>query len=141
MLVDDGILLFKYWLAVDQDEQEKRFAERIEDPTKRWKLSPIDVKARDKYRDYGKARVEMFSATHTKKAPWTVVDFNDQKLGRLNLIRHLLDQLPDHAVPDTKIVTLLRHTTLPRSGKAMAPGGSAVCRGPLLSSGSRRAGG
>ena len=103
MLVDDGILLFKYWLAVDQDEQEKRFAERIEDPTKRWKLSPIDVKAREKYRDYGKARDEMFAATHTKKAPWTVVDFNDQKLGRLNLIRHLLDQLPDHAVPDTKI--------------------------------------
>jgi len=103
MLVNDGILLFKYWLAVDQDEQEKRFAERVEDPTKRWKLSPIDVKAREKYRDYGKARDEMLTATHSKKAPWTIIDFNDQKRGRLNLIRHLLDQLPDHAVPDIKI--------------------------------------
>ncbi|GAB2491648.1 polyphosphate kinase 2 [Arenimonas alkanexedens] len=97
-LVDDGILLFKYWLAVDQVEQEERFQERLEDPLKRWKLSPIDLKAREKYLDYGLARDAMFDATNHPWAPWHVVDFNDQKVGRLNLIRHLLDQLPDHHV-------------------------------------------
>jgi polyphosphate kinase len=97
-LVDDGILLFKYWLSVDQDVQEKRFAERVADPLKRWKLSPIDLQARRKYVEYGKARDEMFDATHSKHAPWTVVDFNSQKRGRLNLIRDLLDRLPDQDV-------------------------------------------
>ncbi|MCE5234415.1 MAG: polyphosphate kinase 2 [Mizugakiibacter sp.] len=94
MLVDDGIQLMKYWLAVDQAEQEQRFAERAADPAKRWKLSPIDLAAREKYADYGRARDRMFEATHTDCAPWHVVDFNDQKRGRLNLIRHLLDQVP-----------------------------------------------
>ena len=103
MLVDDGILLFKYWLAVDQEQQEERFAERAKDPLKRWKLSPIDVKAREKYAEYGKARDAMFEATHRPEAPWTVVDFNDQKRGRLTLIRHLLDQLPDHDVPRSRV--------------------------------------
>jgi polyphosphate kinase 2 len=99
-LVDDGILLFKYWLTVDQAEQEKRFAERVEDPLKRWKLSPIDLQARIKYREYGAARDAMLKATHTEAAPWTLVDFNDQRRGRLTLIRHLLDHLPDVAVPE-----------------------------------------
>ena len=99
-LVDDGVLLFKYWLAVDQEEQEKRFAERQIDPLKRWKLSPIDVEAREKYVDYGRARDTMFKATHHRYAPWHVVDFNDQKIGRLNLIRHLLDHLPEQNVPE-----------------------------------------
>lgn len=102
-LVDDGILLFKYWLAVDQKEQEERFAERLADPLKRWKLSPIDVQARQKYAAYGKARDEMFAATHRRHAPWTVVDFNSQKRGRLNLIRDLLDRLPDQKVPDATL--------------------------------------
>ena len=100
MLVDDGILLFKYWLTVDQAQQEERFAERREDPLKRWRLSPIDLVAREKYEDYGRARDRMLEATHTKQAPWTLVDFNDQKLGRLTLIRHLLDHLPDTQVPE-----------------------------------------
>jgi polyphosphate kinase 2 len=103
LLVDDGMLLFKYWLCVDQAEQEERFAERLADPLKRWKLSPIDVEARAKYAEYGKARDAMLEATHTKFAPWTLVDFNDQKRGRLTLIRHLLDRLPDTEVPQTKI--------------------------------------
>jgi polyphosphate kinase len=94
-LVDDGILLFKYWLTCDQDEQEERFAERIADPLKRWKLSPIDQAARQKYDEYTRAREAMLEATHTDWAPWTLVDFNDQKLGRLTLIRHLLNRLPD----------------------------------------------
>ncbi len=99
LLVDDGILLFKYWLTVDQARQEERFAERLEDPMKHWKLSPIDLKAREKYADYGRARDEMLAATHNKRAPWTLVDFNDQRRGRLTLIRHLLDHLPDTQVP------------------------------------------
>nr|WP_295377841.1 polyphosphate kinase 2 [Pseudoxanthomonas sp.] len=98
-LVDDGILLFKYWLAVDQARQEERFAERAEEPLKSWKLSPIDLKAREKYADYTTAREAMFKATHTTDAPWTLVDFNDQRRGRLTLIRDLLDRLPDTQVP------------------------------------------
>ncbi len=105
LLVDDGILLFKYWLTVDQAQQEERFAERLADPLKRWKLSPIDVQARLRYADYGRARDAMLEATHTKQAPWTLVDFNDQRRGRLTLIRHLLDQLPKRsAPPETEIV-------------------------------------
>jgi polyphosphate kinase 2 len=103
MLVDDGILLFKYWLTVDQARQEERFAERLADPLKRWKLSPIDLQAREKYADYGRARDTMLKATHTRHAPWTLVDFNDQRLGRLTLIRHLLDHMPEHAVPEAVI--------------------------------------
>jgi polyphosphate kinase 2 len=103
LLVDDGILLFKYWLTVDQAEQEERFAERQQDPLKRWKLSPIDAQARTRYDDYGRARDAMLEATHTKHAPWTLVDFNDQRRGRLTLIRDLLDRLPDHAVPEVQV--------------------------------------
>ncbi|MBX3637263.1 MAG: polyphosphate kinase 2 [Rubrivivax sp.] len=103
MLVDDGILLFKYWLTVDQARQEERFAERQADPLKRWKLSPIDIDARNRYADYGHARERMLAATHKKHAPWTLVDFNDQRRGRLALIRHLLDQVPEHKVPETLI--------------------------------------
>jgi polyphosphate kinase len=103
LLVEDGLLLFKYWLTVDQVQQERRFAERLADPLKRWKLSPIDLVAREKYTAYGDARDQMLKATHTEQAPWTVVDFNDQRRGRLTLIRHLLDHLPDRAVPEDRL--------------------------------------
>ncbi|HET9628676.1 MAG TPA: polyphosphate kinase 2 [Novosphingobium sp.] len=102
-LVDDGVLLFKYWLTCDQAEQEERFAERREDPLKRWKLSPVDLAARDKYEAYTKAREAMLAATHTAYAPWTLVDFNDQKRGRLTVIRDLLDRLPDREVPEETV--------------------------------------
>lgn len=94
-LVDDGILLFKYWLGCDQAQQEQRFADRLADPLKRWKLSPMDLAARERYDDYTRAREAMLAATHTAHAPWTLVDFNDQRRGRLSLIRNLLDRLPD----------------------------------------------
>ena len=103
LLVDDGVLLFKYWLTVDQARQEERFAERLADPLKRWKLSPIDLKAREAYAEYGRARDAMLDATHTKRAPWTLVDFNDQRRGRLTLIRHLLDHLPDTKVAEEQL--------------------------------------
>jgi polyphosphate kinase 2 len=103
MLVDDGVLLFKYWLTCDQEVQEERFAERIQDPLKRWKLSPIDQSARSKYGDYTEAREAMLKATHTPHAPWTLVDFNDQRLGRLTLIRDLLDRIPDTKCEEQKL--------------------------------------
>lgn len=99
LLVEDGILLFKYWLTVDQEEQEERFAERHQDPLKGWKLSPVDLQSRNAYADYTHAREAMLQATHTDWAPWRLVDFNDQKRGRLTLIRDLLDRLPDVSLP------------------------------------------
>jgi polyphosphate kinase len=103
MLVDDGIILLKYWLCCDQAKQEKRFAERHNDPLKGWKLSPIDVKARELYDAYTQAREVMLAATHRPDAPWTLVDFNDQKVGRLTLIRDLLNRIPDYRVPEEKV--------------------------------------
>ena len=99
LITNDGLILLKYWLSVDQEEQEERFAERAKDPAKRWKLSPIDIKAREQYAAYGKGRDIMLRATHTDYAPWYVVNFNDQKRGRLNLIDHLLRQLPKREPP------------------------------------------
>ena len=113
MLVDDGVLLCKYWLTVDQAEQEARFAERLNDPLKRWKLSPIDLKAREKYAEYGDARDAMLKATHTESAPWTLVDFNDQRRGRIALIQHLLARLPDTTVaPEPLELPALPHAPL-----------------------------
>lgn len=99
LITRDGLILLKYWLSVDQEEQEQRFKERAEDPAKRFKLSPIDIKAREQYAAYGKARDRMLKATHAAHAPWFVVNFNEQKRGRLNLIEHLLKQLPRREPP------------------------------------------
>jgi polyphosphate kinase len=121
-LVNDGILLFKYWLTTDQALQEERIAERLEDPLKRWKLSPIDLSAREKYAEYTAAREAMLKATHTKHAPWTLVDFNDQKHGRLTLIRDLLDRLPDTQVDAAELVLEpLGHEPLSESFGALKP--------------------
>jgi len=102
-LIDDGMLLFKYWLCCDQEVQEERFENRLNNPVRRWKLSPIDIKAREHYDDYTEAREMMLSATHTDYAPWTLVDFNDQPLGRLTLLRDLLDRVPDTELPLAEI--------------------------------------
>ena len=98
-LVDDGILLFKYWLCCDQSVQELRFSNRLNNPMKRWKLSPIDSKARLHYDDYTQAREAMLAATHKDFAPWTLVEFNDQQVGRLTLLRDFLDRVPDVNLP------------------------------------------
>ena len=102
-LVDDGILLFKYWLCCDQEIQEERFENRLSNPMKRWKLSPIDIKARAHYDDYTQARERMLAATHNDYAPWTLVDFNDQPVGRLTLLRDFLDRVPDTELPLAEI--------------------------------------
>ncbi len=122
MLTDDGILLFKYWLTTDQEQQEERLAERLDDPLKRWKLSPIDLAAREQYEAYTKARARMVEATHTDHAPWTLVDFNDQKQGRLTLIRNLLDRLPDtHCAPPELEFPPLGHEPIAESYSVLQP--------------------
>lgn len=122
MLTDDGILLFKYWLTTDQDRQEERLKERGEDPLKRWKLSPVDLAAREKYQAYTDAREAMLEATHTPGAPWTLVDFNDQKRGRLTLIRDLLDRMPDmHIEPPQIEFPDLGHEPFAESYGVMKP--------------------
>ena len=98
-LVDEGIHLFKYWLCCDQEKQEERFAARINNPLRRWKLSPIDVEARTRYDDYTEARERMLEATHTPHAPWTLVDFNDQALGRLTLAARPARPASRHRTP------------------------------------------
>lgn len=121
-LVDDGILLFKYWLTTDQEKQEERLRERLDDPLKRWKLSPIDLAAREKYDAYTQAREAMLEASHTDWAPWTLVDFNDQKRGRLTLIRHMLDRLPDIRIDPPPIeFPDLGHEPQPESYDVMKP--------------------
>ena len=93
-LVEDGIILVKYWLHINDEEQERRFRSRIEDPRKVWKLSPMDVASWDKWVDYSQARDNMLRHTDTEWAPWHVVDANIKRNARLNVIRHLLAQVP-----------------------------------------------
>ena len=90
MLIRSGIILVKYWFSVSDEEQERRFQSRIDDPTKRWKLSPMDLKSREKWMEYSKAKDEMFKYTDTKQAPWHVVSADNKKIARLNCISHLL---------------------------------------------------
>ncbi len=94
MLIRSGIILIKYWFSVSDAEQEKRFADRIEDPTKRWKLSPMDLESRKRWSDYSRAKDEMFEYTDTKDSPWYVVNADIKKHARLNCIAHLLSMIP-----------------------------------------------
>ena len=94
MLIRSGIILIKYWFSVSDHEQEKRFQDRISDPTKRWKISPMDIESRDKWIEYSMAKDKMFSYTDTKQSPWYVVRADDKKRARLNCISHLLSVIP-----------------------------------------------
>jgi polyphosphate kinase len=94
MLIRSGILLIKYWFSVSDEEQEKRFRERVRNPFKRWKLSPMDLESRKRWVEYSKAKDTMFERTDTRKSPWWVVDADDKKKARLNCIAHLLEQIP-----------------------------------------------
>ncbi|MFW6289941.1 MAG: polyphosphate kinase 2 [Mariniphaga sp.] len=93
MLIRSGTILIKYWFSVSEEEQEKRFKKRNADPTKRWKLSPIDLKSREMYLEYSKAKDEMFAYTDTKISPWYVVDADSKRKARLNCIHHLLSMI------------------------------------------------
>jgi len=94
MLVRSGIYLIKYWFSVNDEEQERRFQERIRNPIKRWKLSPMDVESRKRWVEYSKAKDVMFAHTDRKKTPWHVVDADDKKRARLNAMRYVLHSLP-----------------------------------------------
>jgi polyphosphate kinase 2 len=100
-LVRSGILLIKYWFSVSDEEQERRFSERAKDPMKRWKLSPMDLKAREKWADYSRAKDDMFAHTDIKQAPWYVVNADSKRSARLNCISHLLSVVPyEDLTPD-----------------------------------------
>jgi len=103
-MVDSGILLIKFWLEVSPAEQTRRLEARIEDGRKIWKLSPMDVESYSRWYDYSRARDEMFRATDTAWAPWFVATSDDKQRARLNIIRHLLDQVPYKAVKREKVV-------------------------------------
>ena len=103
MLIRSGIILIKYWFSVSDEEQERRFQARLHDPTKRWKLSPMDLESRRRWEDYSKAKDEMFAYTDIKQAPWYVVNADSKKKARLNCISHLLSMIPYKDLTPAKI--------------------------------------
>jgi len=102
-IVDNGVRLLKYWLEVGAKEQKRRFKARIDDPLRQWKLSPTDLESRRRWYDYSAARDMMLAATDTEHAPWFIVGSDDKKRARLNLIAHLLGQIPYERVPRPRI--------------------------------------
>jgi polyphosphate kinase len=103
LLVEDGILLRKYWFSVSDDEQERRFKARLDDPMRQWKLSPMDLESITRWEDYSRAKDEMFVHTDIPEAPWYVVESQDKRRARINMISHLLSTLPYHEVQRTPI--------------------------------------
>jgi polyphosphate kinase 2 len=99
MLVEDGIVLLKYWFSVSDEEQERRFRARIEDPSRRWKLSGMDLESRRRFVDFSRAKDEMFVHTDTDIAPWHVVEADEKRNARLNCIAHLLSSIPYEVTP------------------------------------------
>ena len=97
LLVEDGILLRKYWFSVSDEEQERRFLARLDDPMRRWKLSPMDLQSITRWEDYSRAKDEMFVQTDIPEAPWYVVESEDKRSARINMIAHLLSTIPYHA--------------------------------------------
>ena len=104
MLIRSGTILVKYWFSVSDAEQERRFQDRISDPAKRWKLSPMDLEARTRWVDYSRAKDEMFEYTDTEDSPWWVVESDDKRRAHLNAITHLLGQIPYEEVPSPPLV-------------------------------------
>jgi len=102
-LVRSGIILVKYWLSISDEEQERRFLDRINNPGKQWKLSPMDLEARARWVDFAEAKDEMFAYTDIREAPWYVVDANNKREARLNVISHLLSLIPYEEVPHEKM--------------------------------------
>ncbi|MEG9435448.1 polyphosphate kinase 2 [Edaphobacter sp. HDX4] len=102
-VVEGGVLLFKFWLEVSNEEQERRFQARIEDPLRQWKLSPVDLPSRERWYDYSRARDQMLDATDTKQSPWHIVRSDDKKRARLNCISYLLSLIPYKKLPRKKV--------------------------------------
>ncbi len=110
VMVDGGIILLKYWLEISEGEQTRRIRSRIDDPRKVWKLSPMDVESYNRWYDYSRARDEMFAATSTEWAPWFIVDNESKKRGRLNVISHILSQIPYEPLPERPVELPARQT-------------------------------
>ena len=126
MIQRSGIILVKYWFSVSDKEQEKRFQDRIDDPTKRWKLSPMDLEARARWVEYSKAKDDMFAMTDTNQSPWHVVDADNKKRARLNCINHLLSLIPYEELPYEPIVLPKRQGSInyqrpPKDTQRMVP--------------------
>ena len=125
MLVRSGIFLVKYWLSVSDDEQERRFLSRINDPSKRWKLSPMDLQARARWVDYSEAKDQMFAYTDIPEAPWYVVESDNKRAAHLNLISHFLSLIPHEEVPHEDIALPPRqkrkYVRPPKSSQRMVP--------------------
>jgi polyphosphate kinase len=126
MLIRSGITLVKYWFSVSDAEQERRFQSRIDDPTRRWKLSPMDVESRTRWVEYSKAKDDMFAHTDTKQAPWFVVEADDKRRARLNVISHLLSLIPYEDLTPARIELPPRQPDLgyvrpPRSDQTFVP--------------------
>jgi polyphosphate kinase len=125
-LVNDGITLVKYWLSVSDEEQERRFEKRLTDPRKRWKFSPTDLQARSRWVDYAEAKDHMFARTDTKHSPWHVVEGDDKRSARLNLISHLLSIVPYEPPDKAKPVKLpprqrRKYQRPPRQSERLVP--------------------
>lgn len=118
MLIGSGIVLIKYWFSVSDKEQEKRFQARLDDPTRHWKLSPMDLESLNRWVDYSRAKDEMFAYTDTKESPWYVVNAENKRCARLNCICHLLSMIPFKKVPLSKIELPKRAT---KSGYVRPP--------------------
>jgi len=103
MLVRSGIILIKYWFSVSDEVQEKRFKDRVENPLKQWKFSPMDLKSRKRWVEYSKAKDVMFQYTDTRLCPWFVVNANVKKKARLNCIAHLISKIPYKYVPEPPV--------------------------------------
>ena len=111
MLIRSGTVLIKYWFSVNDEEQERRFQERMHNPIKRWKLSSMDIQSRRHWVDYSRAKDEMFAHTDTKESPWYVVNADSKKRARLNCIAHLLQQVPYHDMAPVEVELPPRQST------------------------------
>jgi polyphosphate kinase 2 len=103
LLVEDGILLRKYWFSVSDEEQQRRFRSRLDDPMRRWKLSPMDLESITRWEDYSRAKDDMFMLTDIPEAPWYVVESDDKRRARINMIAHLLSTVPYHEVAEPSL--------------------------------------
>ena len=131
LLVEDGILLRKYWFSVSDEEQQRRFRSRLDDPMRRWKLSPMDLESITRWEDYSRAKDEMFMLTDIPEAPWYVVESEDKRRSRINMIAHLLSTVPYHEVKPPSLALPKRpgstgYIRTPRDMQTYVPDHSAV---------------
>jgi len=146
LLVEDGILLRKYWFSVSDEEQERRLAARVEDPVRQWKLSGLDLESISRWEDYSRAKDEMFVHTDVPEAPWYVVESDDKRRARVNMIAHLLSTIPYHHVQPPPVHLPHRppprgYVRVPRDMQTYVPDHAAALAGKHGKDGKHRTGG